>query len=112
MCERPGRPSPAGREQLMTQQLDASPGATAALSRRTFVGASALGVAGAAASQFLPAAPGLAAEAVAGNIPYVGAGSNAPVRPFWLGQVSLGPGLLQEKRDRMKEWLRQYDERR
>jgi DUF1680 family protein len=82
------------------------------MSRRSFLSASAIGVAGAAASQLLPAPPGLAAEAVAGRIPYVGAGSNAPVRPFWLHQVSLGQGLLQEKRDRMKEWLRQYDERR
>ncbi len=44
--------------------------------------------------------------------PYVGAGSNASVRPFVLNEVSLGQGLLQEKRDRMKNFLRQYDERR
>ncbi|KAK7934697.1 hypothetical protein PG985_000192 [Apiospora marii] len=41
-----------------------------------------------------------------------GPGGTAPVRPFRLDQVSLGDGLLQEKRDRMKDFLRQYDERR
>src|SRR5690606_20430492 len=46
------------------------------------------------------------------RVPYVGAGSTAPVRPFTLGDVTLGRGLLQEKRDRMKAYLRQFDERR
>ncbi|KAK8058475.1 Secreted protein [Apiospora phragmitis] len=41
-----------------------------------------------------------------------GPGGTAPVRPFRLDQVRLGDGLLQEKRDRMKEFLREYDERR
>src|SRR4051794_4304685 len=41
-----------------------------------------------------------------------GAGSNAPVRPFRLDQVRLGDGLLQEKRDRIKRFLLEYDERR
>ncbi|KAK6833166.1 hypothetical protein PG987_007860 [Apiospora arundinis] len=41
-----------------------------------------------------------------------GPGGTAPVRPFRLDQVRLGDGLLQEKRDRMKEFLRNYDERR
>ncbi|KAL2872392.1 glycoside hydrolase family 127 protein [Aspergillus lucknowensis] len=41
-----------------------------------------------------------------------GPGSAAPVRPFPLDQVRLGPGLLQEKRDRIKSFIRAYDERR
>ncbi|KAK7420370.1 hypothetical protein QQX98_002793 [Neonectria punicea] len=42
----------------------------------------------------------------------LGPGSTAPVQPFRLDQVRLGDGLLQEKRDRIKEFLRNYDERR
>jgi uncharacterized protein len=41
-----------------------------------------------------------------------GPGGNAPVRPFRLDQVRLGDGLLQEKRDRIKVFLRNYDPRR
>lgn len=41
-----------------------------------------------------------------------GPGGTAPVRPFRLEQVRLGPGLLQEKRDRIKEFIKAYDERR
>ncbi|RYO98431.1 hypothetical protein DL764_007091 [Monosporascus ibericus] len=41
-----------------------------------------------------------------------GPGGTAPVRPFRLDQVRLGDGLLQEKRDRIKWFLREYDERR
>ncbi|KAI0379621.1 acetyl-CoA carboxylase [Hypomontagnella monticulosa] len=41
-----------------------------------------------------------------------GPGGTAPVRPFRLDQVRLGNGLLQEKRDRIKNFLRQYDERK
>jgi len=41
-----------------------------------------------------------------------GPGSNAPVRPFRLDQVRLGDGLLQEKRDRIKQFLREYNEKR
>lgn len=41
-----------------------------------------------------------------------GPGATAPVRPFRLDQVRLGEGLLQEKRDRIKTFLREYDERR
>ncbi|MGN9911340.1 beta-L-arabinofuranosidase domain-containing protein [Phytohabitans sp. LJ34] len=41
-----------------------------------------------------------------------GPGGTAPVRPFSLAQVRLGSGLLQEKRDRVKNFLRSYDERR
>ena len=43
---------------------------------------------------------------------YVGAGSTAPVRPFLLSDVRLGSGLFQEKRDRMKNFIREFDERR
>ncbi|KAI0100927.1 hypothetical protein GGR51DRAFT_531419 [Nemania sp. FL0031] len=42
----------------------------------------------------------------------LGPGATAPVRPFRLDQVSLGNGLLQEKRDRIKAFLRSYDERK
>lgn len=41
-----------------------------------------------------------------------GPGGTAPVRPFRLDQVRLGSGLLSEKRDRIKGFLREYDERR
>jgi hypothetical protein len=41
-----------------------------------------------------------------------GPGGTAPVRPFRLDQVQLGNGLLQEKRDRIKHFVEQYDERR
>ncbi|AQZ63636.1 unnamed protein product [[Actinomadura] parvosata subsp. kistnae] len=81
------------------------------VSRRTFVRASAVGLALAATARPLPAAARTSAPGAAG-IPYVGAGSNTPVRPFPLGEVRLNAGLLQEKRDRMKAFLRAYDERR
>ncbi|PZF86469.1 beta-L-arabinofuranosidase domain-containing protein [Jiangella anatolica] len=87
------------------------------LSRRTFVRASAIGAAMVAAPTALPAAAaaaqsiGATADATSG-VPYVGAGSNTPVRPFWPAEVRLGPGLLQEKRDRMKAFLQTFDERR
>ncbi|TGJ87665.1 hypothetical protein E0Z10_g1097 [Xylaria hypoxylon] len=42
----------------------------------------------------------------------LGPGATAPVRPFALNQVQLGHGLLQEKRDRVKSFLRLYDERK
>lgn len=41
-----------------------------------------------------------------------GPGGTAPVRPFRLDQVELGDGLLQEKRDLVKNFLQEYDERR
>ncbi|MFU8871808.1 beta-L-arabinofuranosidase domain-containing protein [Micromonospora sp. SL4-19] len=41
-----------------------------------------------------------------------GPGGTAPVRPFQLREVKLGNGLLQEKRDRTKNYIRQFDERR
>ncbi|KAK9419699.1 putative secreted protein [Seiridium unicorne] len=40
-----------------------------------------------------------------------GPGGTAPVRPFRLDQVRLGSGLMQEKRDRIEEFLKEYDER-
>ena len=46
------------------------------------------------------------------NDPSPGTGKTAPVRPFRLDQVQLGPGLLQEKRDRINAFLRTYDEQR
>ncbi|KAH9905057.1 DUF1680-domain-containing protein [Xylariomycetidae sp. FL2044] len=65
----------------------------------------------------------LVAAAVMGNVATImsfavhgaadpGPGGTAPVRPFRLDQVQLGDGLLQEKRDRMKAFLTEYDERR
>ncbi|KAI1778013.1 DUF1680-domain-containing protein [Hypoxylon cercidicola] len=47
--------------------------------------------------------------AVTGVLADLGPGGTAPVRPFHLDQVRLGDGLLQEKRDRMKGFLREYD---
>ncbi|MEU5725526.1 beta-L-arabinofuranosidase domain-containing protein [Micromonospora sp. NPDC047738] len=44
--------------------------------------------------------------------PDLGPGGTAPVRPFQLREVKLGNGLLQEERDRTKNYLRQFDERR
>ncbi|UNI22497.1 hypothetical protein JDV02_008382 [Purpureocillium takamizusanense] len=41
-----------------------------------------------------------------------GPGGTAPIRPFRLDQVSLGDGLFQEKRDRLKSFIKEYDERR
>ncbi len=83
-----------------------------AVSRRRFVQGSAIGAAGIAGGA-LALHPGVASAAVKPRaIPYVGAGSTAAVRPFRLTDVALGQGLLQEKRDRMKAWLRQFDERR
>lgn len=42
----------------------------------------------------------------------LGPGATAPVRPFRLDQVRLGDGLLQKKRDLVKDFIRTYDERR
>jgi DUF1680 family protein len=42
----------------------------------------------------------------------IGPGATAPLRPFRLDQVQLSDGLLQEKRDRVKNFIRTYDERR
>ena len=84
-------------------------------SRRQLLQTSALTAAavagsGVVATSAAEAAPdGTTAAAAAGD---VGPGSTAPVRPFPLTDVRLGDGLFQEKRDRMKAFLRQYDERR
>src|SRR3569833_229346 len=56
--------------------------------------------------------PTTAMDALADVPPDPGTGGTAPVRPFRLDQVRLGGGLLQEKRDRIKRFLREYDERR
>jgi len=87
------------------------------MTRRRFLTTSATGAAALAAAQAMPAAghaaPAGPARATAATLPpYVGAGSTAPVRPFQLYEVTLGDGLFQEKRDRMKNFLRLYDERR
>ncbi|PZG13699.1 glycosylase [Micromonospora craterilacus] len=91
------------------------------VSRRQVLQASAIGVAAVATASALPASAAQAAtatETTAGPtaldaIPTdLGAGATAPVRPFQLRDVRLGDGLLQEKRDRMKSYLRQLDERR
>ncbi|KAI1435890.1 hypothetical protein GGR50DRAFT_267848 [Xylaria sp. CBS 124048] len=42
----------------------------------------------------------------------LGPGSTAPVRPFRLDQVRLGDGLMQEKRDRVKSFIQDYDQRK
>ncbi len=86
------------------------------MSRRNFVRTSAIGVALAATANGVQtgvaeAATANVTESLAG-IPYVGAGSNTAVRPFWLHQITLNAGLLQEKRDRMKAFLGAFDERR
>ncbi|WP_426512029.1 beta-L-arabinofuranosidase domain-containing protein [Dactylosporangium sp. McL0621] len=77
-----------------------------AIKRRTLLQASALGAATAAL------APELSGAAAAAVPPQPGPGGTAPVRPFQLGEVKLGGGLFQEKRDRTKAFLRAYDERR
>lgn len=82
------------------------------LTRRRFLESSAV-VAAAAATSAVPVGPARAQAPGAATLPrYVGAGSTAPVRPFQLSDVRLGVGLFQEKRDRMKNFIRQFDERR
>src|SRR5918999_6122553 len=84
--------------------------------RRDFVRASAASLTAVAAGRAL--APGRAAAAPAaapatGTLPpYVGAGSTAPVRPFALHAVALGDGLFAEKRERILNFARAYDQRR
>ncbi len=58
------------------------------------------------------AAPGGAAGGPGSLAPYVGAGSTAPIQPFQINSVTLGPGLLKEKQDRMISFARGYDERK
>ncbi|MCL2731304.1 MAG: glycoside hydrolase family 127 protein [Actinomycetia bacterium] len=85
--------------------------------RRDFMRVSAVAVAAAATTRGL-AGPARAAAAPAGRTaattlpPFAGAGSNAPVRPFALHEVKLGASVFQEKRDRMKAFIRELDERR
>ena len=54
----------------------------------------------------------LATLAAAATVGELGPGGTAPVRPFRLDQVQLGNGLLQEKRDLIKHFVQNYDERR
>lgn len=88
------------------------------MKRRDFLRASAAGAAAAAVAESQAAAavfetPTLApVRAGTALPPYVGAGSNAPIRPFPLGEVSLGEGLFRDKRDRMLNFARVYDHRR
>src|ERR1051326_3309722 len=81
------------------------------MTRRRFLESSVAGIAAAATTSVVSGRP---AQAIgAGPLPPdVGAGSTAPVRPFQLSDVRLGAGLFQEKRDRMKNFIRQFDERR
>lgn len=94
------------------------------MKRRDFLRTSATGAAAIAVTSSVPAAAlaapadetGAAAPpappAPAGLPPYVGAGATAPIRPFQLYDVELGASVFAEKRDRMKNFLRNYDERR
>ncbi|WBB67767.1 beta-L-arabinofuranosidase domain-containing protein [Micromonospora sp. WMMD812] len=90
------------------------------VNRRQLLQASAVGAAAAAGVGALPAAAQAAPTAEAAATPTglrpaapsPGPGGTAPVRPFQLREVRLGNGLLQEKRDRTKDYLRQFDERR
>ena len=82
------------------------------VTRRHFLEMSAAGVAAATIKpSFAQASPAQAAgaRAVAAD---VGAGSTAPVRPFPLSVVRLADGLFQEKRDRMKNFMANFDDRR
>nr|BFE61206.1 hypothetical protein GCM10020063_057320 [Dactylosporangium thailandense] len=81
--------------------------------RRQFLQASALGAATVAGGGLLMPESALAAPVAAATVPpQPGPGGTAPVRPFQLGEVRLGSGLFQEKRDRTKAFLRAFDERR
>ncbi|SBT46463.1 beta-L-arabinofuranosidase domain-containing protein [Micromonospora narathiwatensis] len=91
------------------------------VNRRQVLQASAIGVAAVAGAGVLPAAAAQAATttepatgptALTSATPDLGPGGTAPIRPFQLREVKLGDGLFQEKRDRMKNYLRQFDERR
>ncbi|MFC4019194.1 beta-L-arabinofuranosidase domain-containing protein [Micromonospora sp. GCM10011542] len=91
------------------------------VNRRQLLQASAVGVAAAAGTGILPATAAHAATEtttatgptpLSPTPPEPGPGGTAPVRPFQLRDVTLGDGLLQQKRDRTKDYLRQFDERR
>jgi DUF1680 family protein len=83
-----------------------------AMRRRDFMRAGAASLTVVAAGRVV--APTSTARAAAPAVlpRYVGAGSNAPVRPFTLDQVALGEGLFKEKRERILAFARAYDERR
>ena len=82
-----------------------------AVTRRHFLEISA--AAGVAAATIkVPIAGAAQAAGPSASAGGVAAGSNAPVRPFALAAVQLGDGLFQEKRDRMKNFLANFDERR
>ncbi|MER7334795.1 MULTISPECIES: beta-L-arabinofuranosidase domain-containing protein [unclassified Micromonospora] len=90
------------------------------VNRRQLLQASAAGVVAVASTTAFPAAAHAAPEtgtaggpaAPSPTPPDPGPGGTPEVQPFPLRDVRLGDGLLQEKRDRMKNFLRQYDERR
>jgi DUF1680 family protein len=88
------------------------------MKRREFIRASAVGLTAVASTKALAATAahaqpaGMASSVTQSAVPYVGAGSNAAVRPFQLSDVTLGNGLFKEKQDRMLNFLRSYDERR
>jgi DUF1680 family protein len=104
------------------RQPDAQP-TREPMKRRDFLRTSATGAAAIAVTSSVPAAalaapddvPAAAPAAAPDSAlpPYVGAGSTAPIRPFQLYDVELGnSSLFAEKRNRMKNFLRNYDERR
>jgi uncharacterized protein len=80
------------------------------LRRRDFMRASAVSIAAVAASRTV--VPARAQTLPVSGPTYVGAGSNAAIRPFTLNDVTLGAGLLKEKQDRILGFARAYDERR
>ncbi|MFU8850215.1 beta-L-arabinofuranosidase domain-containing protein [Micromonospora sp. SL1-18] len=91
------------------------------INRRQVLQASAIGAAAVAGASVLPTTAAAAATttepatgptALGAAPPDLGPGGTAPVRPFQLRDVKLGDGLLQEKRDRTKNYIRQFDERR
>jgi DUF1680 family protein len=91
------------------------PGLDRPMTRRAFVRGSAVSIGALAAGSALTSSrPAHAAAPAAADAlpPYVGAGSNAPVRPFPLYQVALGDGLFKEKRERILKFARAYDQRR
>ncbi len=80
--------------------------------RRRLLQASALSAVAVAGATVSPTATEAAAAAGLATAEPPGLGATAPIRPFGLREVRLGNGLLQEKRDRIKNFLLQYDHRR
>lgn len=101
----------------MTNQTDrsaANPEGAGGLSRRGFVLGSAA-VLGATQFGALPSLAGPAPQVGGPDLAAAvapGAGDGAPMRQFPLSRVHLGAGMLQEKRDRTKAFVRAFDERR